>query len=127
MQHMSLENLGRRVAAKRGKNGIRAAAKEIGVSPSTLSRIENGHLPDLETFKKICDWLNIDPGTILGTKVEKEGVKRTTVHFKKNKTIEPKTASALAQMILAAQRAMEIQEGEFCFSIHKHHKVTLFA
>jgi len=34
------------------------AAKEIGVSKPTLSRIENRKLCDIETFAKIVVWLN---------------------------------------------------------------------
>jgi hypothetical protein len=30
-----------------------------------LSRIENGTLPDLETFSKICLFLKLDPAKIL--------------------------------------------------------------
>ena len=37
--------------------GVRAAAREIGISPTTLSKIENGHLPDSETLKKVLKWL----------------------------------------------------------------------
>ena len=38
---------GLRVAAKRGATGIRMAARDAGVSPATLSRIENGHVPEM--------------------------------------------------------------------------------
>ena len=64
---MTLESLGRLIAQKRGDRGIRAVAKEIGVSPSTLSRVENGHLPDLENYWKICRWLGLDPASVVGT------------------------------------------------------------
>jgi transcriptional regulator with XRE-family HTH domain len=33
------------------------AAKEMGVSKSTISRIEKSKLPDIETFGKVCKWL----------------------------------------------------------------------
>lgn len=39
------------------KLSLRAAAKEIGISPATLSRIENGNKPDIDSFCQICDWL----------------------------------------------------------------------
>ena len=29
-------------------------------------RVERGNLPDLDTFKKICQWLEVDPGQVLG-------------------------------------------------------------
>ena len=54
-----LENLGLRVREKRGQQSIRAAAKEIGISHATLSRVERGYLPDLERYEKICKWLGV--------------------------------------------------------------------
>lgn len=62
----SLVNLGIRLKRRRGVRAIREVAKEIGISHSTLSRLENGKLPDIETFKKVCEWLKIDPGLVLG-------------------------------------------------------------
>ena len=103
---IDLTTLGQRLAKARGENGIRATAKEIGVSPATLSRIERGYLPDLETFRKICDWLHVDPGEVLGTKVVAKSAGPAAVHFKKDAAIKPETATALANMILAAQRAL---------------------
>jgi transcriptional regulator with XRE-family HTH domain len=35
----------------------RAAAGQIGVSPSLLTRLRNGQRPDLEAFAAITDWL----------------------------------------------------------------------
>jgi DNA-binding Xre family transcriptional regulator len=37
------------------------AAKQIGISKATLSRIENLKTPDIETFGKICKWLETEP------------------------------------------------------------------
>jgi transcriptional regulator with XRE-family HTH domain len=46
------------IRTKRGERGLRQIAEEIGqVSASTLSRIEQGNVPDLETFMRICQWL----------------------------------------------------------------------
>jgi transcriptional regulator with XRE-family HTH domain len=36
---------------------VRTAAKKIGISPATLSRCENGSLPDLLTYAALCKWL----------------------------------------------------------------------
>ena len=104
-----LEDLGRRVAKHRETRGlgIRAAAKEIGISHPTLSRIERGHLPDLENYQRICRWLgedaesNVMPSAGLNSSTEASVV--AEVHFRKRATVSPKTAQALAQMILAAQ------------------------
>lgn len=109
---ISLETLGRKVLETRGEQGIRAAAVEIGVSPATLSRIERGHVPDIETFRKVCEWLEVNPGDVLGSKFSSETSDSISVHFKKDRTLDPKTAQSLADMILAAQRAMEFMERE---------------
>ena len=37
-----------------------ACAKSIGISKSTLSRVENGNMPDLLTYFKIVQWLGTD-------------------------------------------------------------------
>ena len=110
MPKLTLKSLGRKITERRGANGIRAAAAEIGVSPATLSRVERGNLPDLETFKKICSWLAVDPGEVLGFKPAPKTDAPVAVHFKKESAIQPDTARALAEMILAAQRAMHTQE-----------------
>lgn len=39
---------------------LREAAKEAGVSASTLSRIANGELPDIESFAALVRWLDVD-------------------------------------------------------------------
>ena len=58
---MNLKGLGNLLLQKRGSMGVRAAAGEIGISPATLSRIEHGHVQDIETLGKVCRWLGVDP------------------------------------------------------------------
>jgi len=106
MAKISLQALGRKLVEKRGDRGIREVAAEIGISPATLSRVERGYLPDIETFGKICRWLNIDPGAILGVPASAPPAPKISVHFRKDQVLAPRTAQALAQMILAAQRAL---------------------
>jgi transcriptional regulator with XRE-family HTH domain len=112
MTTITLQTLGRMIAEKRGDRGLRETAKEIGTSHATLSRVERGYLPDLETFGKICKWLNVDPGEVLGARND-PALSRpatsahpiTSVHFKKDQALHAETATALAELILAAQRA----------------------
>lgn len=110
MVKLTLQAIGRKLLAKRGTKGIREVAVEIGISPATLSRVERGYLPDLDTFGKICRWLAIDPGEVLGVKASSSTTPTVGVHFRKDRTLSPKTASALAEMILAAQRALMASE-----------------
>lgn len=105
---LSIGELGRLLAAKRGRRGVRDAAAEAGVSPATFSRVENGHIPDLKTFASLCKWLGRDPREFLGMEVTEARASRpkTVVHFKKKKTVQMETAKALGELILAAQRAV---------------------
>ena len=106
----SLESLGSLISEKRGKVGVRATAAEIGISPATLSRIENGHLPDLANFRKICQWLEIDPAAVLGFDTESMNRTVVSVHFRKTATMSLETGVALAEMIQAAHNALIGQE-----------------
>lgn len=106
---LPIEDLGKLIVRKRGGRGIRATAADIDVSPATLSRVENGHLPDLATFAKICRWLEVDPARFLGVATETGGVtvKKAVAHFRKKPTVSAETATSLGALILAAQRARE--------------------
>jgi transcriptional regulator with XRE-family HTH domain len=107
VQPIGLENLGEAVRTKRGAQGIRAAAADVGISPATLSRIENGHLPDLETFRRLCVWLEADPASILGFENSVNSGQPAEVHFRKQNTQHPETLRALAEMIATAQLALD--------------------
>lgn len=105
---LPIQDLGRLIAKKRGSRGIRSAAEEAGVSSATLSRVENGNVPDLATFAKICRWLEVDPSNFLGMQPANAQDKQAAiVHFRKKKTFSPETATSLAELILAAQRAKD--------------------
>jgi transcriptional regulator with XRE-family HTH domain len=106
----TLENLGRLLQEKRGDRGIREVAREIGISHATLSRVERGHLPDLENYQKICRWMGIEISSVTGmASTTKEPAPVAQVHFRKTPTISPKTAQALAKMILAAQAMLAVK------------------
>ncbi|MBB2708161.1 MULTISPECIES: helix-turn-helix domain-containing protein [Rhizobium] len=104
---LPIAELARLITRKRAGLGIRSAAAQADVSAATLSRVENGHLPDLATFAKICRWLNVDPAQFLGLEKAQadEPSNRAVVHFRKKPTVLPETATSLGALILAAQRA----------------------
>jgi transcriptional regulator with XRE-family HTH domain len=114
MSSIKMDLLAQRIQEHRAGKGIREAAKEVGVSPATLSRVENVKVPDLETFSRICQWLKEDPSVYLGVMVRPPASAPTArVHFKKGSAIKQDSARALGELILAAQRAMleEEQDG----------------
>jgi transcriptional regulator with XRE-family HTH domain len=108
---MSILKLGKLLMERRGEEGIREFAKKLGISPATLSRIENGKLPDLETFSKLCDKLALDPAELLqlgkkspaGRAAPTAGV-NAHVHLKTDAHQTPSAAQDLAKLILAAQK-----------------------
>ena len=102
----SVKSLGRLVAQKRGKVGVRATARAIGLSPATLSRVENGQLPDLANFTKLCQWLEVDPATLLGFDPAIRDRPTVAVHYRTARTMDVETAAALQDLILAAQRML---------------------
>jgi transcriptional regulator with XRE-family HTH domain len=108
---MSILKLGKIVMERRGEEGIRDFAKKLGISAATLSRVENGKLPDLETFSKICDKLGLDPSEILFGGKKTSGhtpavasTQAVHVHLKADAQQTPSAAQDLAKLILAAQK-----------------------
>ena len=55
---LDLKKLAFAVELRRGRRTLRDVEEEAGVSASTLSRIERGIQPDLDTYARICDWLD---------------------------------------------------------------------
>lgn len=99
---MRMRDLAGLVLKARGSMGIRAAAREIGVSPTTLSKVEKGHIPDQVTLNKICVWIGED-----ATKFTAIG--GLQIAFKKNKTMLPETANSLANLIQKAEAQFKEQ------------------
>lgn len=103
---MAMDDLGKRVSRFRGSMGIRAAAREIEISPTTLSRIEHGHVPDLKTLQKICDWMDEDPADFIGSggpQIENDEP-ALQIAFKKKSTVSPATSKSLAKLIELADQ-----------------------
>ena len=109
-----LESLGAMVREKRGSKKLRAVAAEIQIGAATLLRVESGRIPDVVIFGKICKWLNIDPGVFFGIEPKPEtgsqgkaqkGPLMVSAHLRADRTANPKTIQAVAQMILLAPNA----------------------
>jgi transcriptional regulator with XRE-family HTH domain len=108
-----LESLGVLVREKRKSRKLREVATEIGISAATLLRVEGGKIPDVATFGKICNWLQIDPGSFLGFEEHKPKKEKPTgpvdhlthvsAHMRTDATAHQMTLQALAQMILLAR------------------------
>lgn len=109
MPKRPLESLGAAVRVKRSGRKLREVAAEVGISPATLMRVENGRVPDLGTFAKLCQWLELDPGDFLGRPestgsgtASEGGPLVMSAHFRAEQTPNEKTVAALARMLLTA-------------------------
>lgn len=104
--YLDMDRLGSMIRKKRGSRGLREIAQEIGeVSPSTLSRVENGKMPDMETFLLLCDWLEVPPAElILNAPAAKDTPEALAIQLQADKNLDPAIANALAALIKAAYR-----------------------
>ncbi len=89
---------------KRADRGLRTVSEEIGdVSAATLSRIEQGKIPDVDTFIKICKWLDVTTDTFIldNTKKMKPASTQQQViaHLRADKELGKDTVNMLIKMI----------------------------
>ena len=92
---MNYDDLATLVLRRRGSMGIRAAANEIGISPTTLSKIERGHIPDRKTLDTVCKWLEEEPAKFTG-------IGELQIAFKSQTAVAPETSKSLASLIQLA-------------------------
>ena len=106
--NLDAERLANLVRSKRGSRGLRETAKEIGnVSPSTISRVENGKTPDMDTFFTLCDWLEIPPAELMKNTAGKDKVdtpEAIEIQLRADKNLDPAIADALASLVKAAYK-----------------------
>lgn len=93
------------IKEKRGKIALRDIVKDIGdVSASTLSRVEQGNLPDVLTFIKICDWLQVSVDSFVLKEEQQEEMQYTekdkiVYQLRSSKTLPPETVNAIVTMV----------------------------
>ena len=106
--NLNADKLATLVRSKRGNRGLRETAKEIGkVSPSTISRVENGKTPDMETFLALCDWLEVPPAELINSTEEKKDSntpEAIAIQLRADKNLDPAVADALASLVKAAYK-----------------------
>ena len=106
--NLNADKLATLVRSKRGNRGLRETAKEIGkVSPSTISRVENGKTPDMETFLALCDWLEVPPAELINSTEEKKDSntpEAIAIQLRADKNLDPAIADALASLVKAAYK-----------------------
>jgi transcriptional regulator with XRE-family HTH domain len=103
MPNIDTLKLSEMIRSKRGNQGLRQVGKEIGVSSSTLSRIEQGNLPDIETYVTLCKWLEV-PTDFFTDNAENSTEQKIVAHLRADKALSKQTAEALIKMIKLAYK-----------------------
>lgn len=101
---LNIELLASAIKTKRGKKGLRETAAEIGdVSSATLSRVEQGNLPDVETFIKLCRWLDVPTDSFVSGKKplhsELSEKDKIVYQLRSSQELDPDTINAMVAMI----------------------------
>ncbi len=115
---IDLTKLAALIAKKRDGRPLRDVAEQIGgVSAPTLSRIEKGNIPDIDTFMRLCRWLEVSPndfqsgGGNVGIASGLATKDRVCAHLRADRDLPPDTARALTTMIELAYR--DVLAGKF--------------
>ena len=99
---VNIEELARRIRGKRGNRSLRDVAEEANISFSTLSRVEKGRVPDLETYTNLCAWLNVSADTFTSATVApKSNEEKIYMHLRADPTLPADVSESLVVMIRA--------------------------
>lgn len=94
--------------AERRARGIswRQLAKDAGVSPSTLTRMQQGKSPDVNTFSALTRWLNIPAERFyaqpLNQAASEDPLAVISTLLRGKKKMSPKAVAALQELVNAA-------------------------
>ncbi|MEQ8553082.1 MAG: helix-turn-helix transcriptional regulator [Cyclobacteriaceae bacterium] len=103
MSSLNIALLSDMLKTRRGNQTLRETASEIGqISAATLSRIEQGKVPDVDTFMKLCDWLNVSADAFM-IKESKQQALKVNAHLRAEKELPPMTVNSLIKLINLAE------------------------
>lgn len=106
--------------AQRGERKLswRQLAKEIGVSPSLMSRLANGYRPDADGFATLVRWLNMSAESFMidddaqPVRDEPELVTQLAPLLRARNDLEPEDVTYLEDVIRATVRRAKAQRRE---------------
>jgi transcriptional regulator with XRE-family HTH domain len=111
---LNSELLSSMIKSKRQSKGLRETAKEIDIGLATLSRVEQGNLPDVETFIKLCNWLGVSTDIFINDDAPKEvetSEKDTLIfQLRSSGQLDKATVDAIITLVELAYDRKTIQE-----------------
>lgn len=87
----------------------RTLAREVGISPSTLSRMANGQRPDVDAFAALTSWLSVPPETylvseLMDSTIEPDLLTELAPLLRARSDLRPEDVAYLEELISAAVR-----------------------
>ncbi len=102
---------------KAGKLSWRQLAKEVGVSPSTMTRLANGQRPDVDAFAALVHWLGQPADVFLiaddeAPREEPDLVAQLAPLLRARRDLDEKDAKYLEDLISVAVRRLRMERPE---------------
>jgi transcriptional regulator with XRE-family HTH domain len=89
----------------------RGIARMTGTSPSTFTRMAQGHRPDVDTFMTLCSWLGVPAEEFMRGRHAEESQDNTlaliTAHLRASRELSPRGAKAMEDIIQAAYEQLK--------------------
>ena len=98
---------------KRQQEGFtwRGLARGTGVSPSTFTRMAQGHRPDVDTFVTLCSWLGVPAEMFTRGEPIEKGEENTlaiiSANLRASPHLSPKSAKAMEDIVSAAYERLK--------------------
>jgi transcriptional regulator with XRE-family HTH domain len=101
MADPEIANLGAILRAQRREKhlSLRDLYEITGVSVNTLSRVENGHVPDLKNFRLIVDWLGLPAERFLEGAGEASTPEVIARHLRADRRLPEAAARRIVEMV----------------------------
>jgi transcriptional regulator with XRE-family HTH domain len=109
--HVDVEALVAALDAQRKEKALswRKLALQAGVQPSTLTRMNQGKKPDVNTFTKLVTWLGMSTEDFIvkgtsGTKSSPEAMAIASILLRGKKKMSHEALKALDELVQAAKK-----------------------
>ena len=110
----NVDDLGALVGARRReeKLSLREAAAQIEISFNTLARVERGHIPDLDNFRRIVAWLGLPAERFfVGPRVRYESTPELIAeHLRADPHLAASAAQQIEQLVRNLYTALATQD-----------------
>jgi len=91
--------LGPMLQKRRKKEGwsLRRTASEVGVAFNTIARVEAGHLPDIENYRKLSAWLGVGEAT--PAERDESTIEAISTHLRLDPLLTEADAERIARLV----------------------------